>query len=218
MNIILIGFPGSGKSTQAKKVSEHFNLSYLGTGDLVRTFLDNNLHDYKEQVSKGFLLPDNVVFKIVSDKINQFDLNIGFVMEGYPRTVVQAELLDCLLKEKKSSLDLVINLTIGSEIINSRVLNRHQCKYCGSIVNSNCILQLNSCPSCHKQDAFRVDDTKESLIKRLELFQSKSLPLLNYYKDKNILQDVNAGGTIDEVFNSILSILTKEQKKKEAVA
>jgi adenylate kinase len=214
MKIILIGFPGSGKSTQAKKVSEYFSIPYLGTGELIRTSLENDLHEYKEQVGKGFLLPDDIVFKIVSDKIDKFDLDIGFVMEGFPRTLAQAKLLDDFLKEKKSTLDIVINLTIGSETINSRVLNRHQCKYCGSIVDSNAILNKNSCPNCYEFDAFRVDDTKESLEKRLELFKNKSNPIIAYYSSKNILRNVDASGTIDQVFQSIAKQLKTEQKNR----
>lgn len=215
MNIIFIGYPGSGKSTQAQKVAEYFKIPYLGTGNLVRNVLENELHEYKEQVSKGFLLPDDIVFKIVSDKIDKFDLNIGFVMEGYPRTLPQAEFLDCFLKTKGSNLDIVINLTIEDDLINKRILNRHQCKYCGSIVDTTAILTNNSCPSCSKNDAFRPDDTKESLEKRLELFNTKSLPLLNYYKEKGILRDFSAGRTINEVFSSIITSLQTLQNKSE---
>jgi adenylate kinase len=218
MKIILIGFPGSGKSTQAKKVGEYLKIPYLGTGDLVRSTLESHLTEYKEQVSKGFLLPDDIVFKIVSDKILEFDLNIGFVMEGYPRTLVQAKLLDLFLKERGTDLDVVINLTIGDDDINKRVLNRHQCKYCGSIISTDSIQKENSCPTCQKPDAFRVDDTKESLKKRIEIFRSKSLELLQYFEEKRILIDVNAGGTIEEVFVTIKNHLQSKMKKKEVIA
>lgn len=218
MKIILIGFPGSGKSTQAKKIGNFLGIPCFGTGELIRNFLETNLHEYKDQVSKGFLLPDDVVFKIVSDKISKFDLNKGFVMEGYPRTVVQAELLDLFLKEKKTGLDIVINLTISCDVINSRVLNRHQCKFCGAIISTDSILLNNSCPTCRKDDAFRADDTKESLEKRLELFQTKSLPLLTYYNEKRILKDIDAGGTIDFVFNSIKSFLFMNPSRNEVLA
>lgn len=218
MNIILVGFPGSGKSTQAQKIADYLDVPYLGTGNLVRNALETDLIEYKEQVSKGFLLPDDIVFKIVSDKIDKFDLNIGFVMEGYPRTLVQAGYLDSFLIEKGSALDIVINLTIGDNLINKRILNRHQCKYCGSIVDSIAILTNNSCPACSKVDAFRADDTKESLEKRLELFNTKSLPLLNYYRDKGILKDFSAGGTINEVFCSIISSLEAMQNKSDLLS
>lgn len=218
MKIILIGFPGSGKSTQAKKLGEYFSVPYLGTGSLVRNALDGSLSEYKDQVSNGFLLPDHIVFKIVSDKINEFDINNGFVMEGYPRTVDQAKLLDCFLMERKTNLDLVMNLTIGEEAINNRVLHRHQCKYCGTIVDCESILSNNTCPSCQKIDAFRTDDTKSSLEKRIELFQAKSFPLLEYYSKKGLLFDIDASGTIDFVFQSILSCIQRNLKKSEMVS
>lgn len=212
MKVILIGFPGSGKSTQAKKVSEFFDLPYIGTGELVRTSLETCLKEYKESVSEGFLLPDDIVFKIVSDRIFEFGLDNGFVMEGFPRTVEQAQLLDRFLREKCSVLDFVLNLTIGSDTINSRVLNRHQCKYCGSIVEYNAILINNSCPVCKKYDAYRADDTRESLERRIELFQNKSYPLIEYYLSKNILWNIDASGTIDQVFRSISLLLKTESR------
>jgi adenylate kinase len=128
-------------------------------------------------------------------------------MEGFPRTVEQAELFDVFLKEKDSNLDFVLNLTIGSDTVNSRVLNRHQCKYCGSIVDCSDILVNNSCPVCNKQDAYRADDTKDSLEKRLELFQKKSFPLITFYSSKKLLWNIDASGTIDHVFQSINSLL-----------
>lgn len=210
MRIILIGFPGSGKTTQAKKVAEFLGIPYIGTGNLVRSFLENDLVEYKEQVSKGFLLPDDIVFKIVSDKISEFDLNIGFVMEGYPRTLAQAELLDCFLKEKGFGLDMVINLTIGDDAVNERVLHRHQCKFCGNITDSSLMNLGNICPVCMKQDAYRADDTTESLKKRVEVFHNQSYPLLNYYSNKNILCDIDASNTINFVFDSIEDLLKKK--------
>jgi len=208
MNIILLGIPGSGKSTQATKISEYLQIPYLGAGNMVRIALENKFKEYKESVAKGFLLPDDIVFRIVTDKIDQFDLNKGFVMEGYPRTVAQAELLDLFLLEKHSKLDIVINLVIGDVLnVESRILDRKQCMYCNAIVITSTVIASNTCPKCKTPNAFRLDDCVDSFQTRMNEYTEKTLPVVNYYSGKGIINKIDASMSIENVFQSTLAVI-----------
>lgn len=193
---ILIGPPGSGKTTQAKLLSEELDLSLIATGDLVRNAINNNYRNYKEIVDGGSLLPDAVVFEIIKEDIEKLDFNKGFIIEGFPRTVGQAKILDEYLNNKKTAIDFVFYLQISKEELKKRILKR---KY------------------TDKSD--RPDDDLEAFDKRLDIYFSESYPLYEYYTKRNLLYEISATKSIEKVFSDILAIINfwKREEKNNLI-
>lgn len=193
---ILIGPPGSGKTTQAKLLSEELDLSLIATGDLVRNAINDNYRNYKEIVDGGSLLPDAVVFEIIKEDIEKLDFNKGFIIEGFPRTIGQAKILDEYLNNKKTAIDFVFYLQISKEELKKRILKR---KY------------------TDKSD--RPDDDLEAFDKRLDIYFSESYPLYEYYTKRNLLYEISAMKSIEKVFSDILAIINfwKREEKNNLI-
>lgn len=181
---VFIGPPGSGKTTQAKLLAKELDLSLIATGDLVRNAINDNYRNYKEIVDGGGLLPDTVVFEIIKDNIEKLDFDKGFIIEGFPRTIGQAKILDDYLNAKKTAIDFVFYLQISKEELMKRILNR---KY------------------TDKSD--RPDDDLEAFNRRLDVYFSESYPLYEYYIKRNLLYEISASNDIDKVFSDILSVI-----------
>lgn len=204
MNLIFLGPPGAGKGTQAKVISGEFGYTYMGTGDLLRSLVskgDPLALKAKEFMDKGELVPDALMVEIVSEQL--VNLKKGFILDGFPRTLEQAQILEEMLKGIGVKIDHVIYFDLSDREAEKRLSNRYQCKDCGNIYNSN----LGQCPKCGGALFRRKDDEPETIRKRLEVYHRQTAPLLDFYEKKGILRRVEAQGTVEEISKRIRSIL-----------
>jgi adenylate kinase len=191
MRLILLGPPGAGKGTQAARLVEKYRIAHLSTGDMLRAAIAAETPiglKAKDIMASGALVPDEVVVGIIADRIEQGDCANGFILDGFPRTVPQAEALDALLKQKKLKLDAVVQLLVNEAILLQRVENR--------------IAQMKE-----RGEAIRADDNVEALAKRLEVYRGQTEPLVHYYGDRRMLATVDGMRSIDEVTAEIGRIL-----------
>lgn len=191
MNLILLGPPGAGKGTQAKLLSSKFNLLHLSTGDMLREAVANKTETgllVQSILNEGGLVNDNIVNKLVEDTINNLPLNKGFILDGYPRTVEQAIVLEDLLKSLNRSLDAVLTFDVDFDILYDRIYSR--------IENSK-----------QNYEQIRTDDTPEILKNRLDTYKKQTNALLEFYSSQDVLKHINAMQNIDDVFFSIISNL-----------
>lgn len=210
MQLILFGAPGVGKGTQAKILASRLNVPHISTGDILReavktkTALGIKAH---EIISKGELVPDDIMIGIINDTLNQPRCKNGFILDGFPRTLAQAKELDKLLIDLKLFDVFYINLTANYEEIIKRLTNRRACKVCQSIFTLNEIEDKDKCPVCGSPGSFyQRDDDKEDVIRnRLEVFNTTTQPVLEYYERKSILVTVDGLGTVDDVTAHILT-------------
>src|SRR5215468_244754 len=191
MRIILLGPPGSGKGTQAQRMVERYGIVQLSTGDMLRAAIAAETPiglKAKDIMASGALVPDEVVVGIIADRIEEPDCANGFILDGFPRTVPQAEALDALLKQKRMKLDAVVQLRVNEAILLQRVENR--------------IAQMKE-----RGEAIRADDNVEALARRLEVYRGQTEPLVHYYGDRRMLATVDGMRSIDEVTIEIDRIL-----------
>lgn len=217
MKIILLGPPGAGKGTQAVRISEEFKIPHISTGDIFRQNIKGNTELgrlAKGYIDKGLLVPDEVTNKIVQDRLFKEDCKKGFLLDGYPRNVSQAEELDRFLKEQGSALDFVINIFVDREILIERITGRRVCPNCGATYHiKNTPPKVNDiCDRCGAKLIQRTDDNIESVLKRLEVYDTETKPLIDYYKEKNILADIDGSKPVDEVFEKIRVLLGDDIK------
>ena len=212
MRLILFGSPGVGKGTQAKILSEKLQIPHISTGDILRESVKEQTEAGKkaaEIMNRGELVPDNVMIEIIKDRLNKPDSQKGFILDGFPRTEVQAEELDNLRHEMSIDQASVINLTADEEEIIKRLNRRRACRKCARIFTLKEIEGLDICPNCGKENSFYLrDDDKEDVIrKRLEVFKSATMPVLMYYQNKGKVIAVDGIGSVNEINDSILSAL-----------
>ncbi|MCR4429137.1 MAG: adenylate kinase [Caldiserica bacterium] len=204
MNLIFLGPPGAGKGTQAKIICQEFGYTYLGTGDLLRSLVSRSdplALKAKEFMEKGELVPDSLMVEIVSGQLKT--LKNGFILDGFPRTLEQAQILEEMLKELGIQIDHVIYFHLDDAEAENRLSNRYQCKNCGNIYNSN----LGQCPKCGGSLFRRKDDEPETIRKRLEVYHLQTAPLLEYYERRGKLKRIDAQGSVEEISGRIKSIL-----------
>ena len=209
MRLILFGSPGVGKGTQAKLLSEKLQIPHISTGDILRQSVNNQTEAGKKAekiMNRGELVPDDVMIEIIKDRLSKPDSQNGFILDGFPRTKVQAEALDGLLHEMKINHVSVINLAADEDEIIKRLNGRRACSKCDKIFTLEEISGLDKCPNCGKENSFYLrDDDKEDVIrKRLEIFKFLTMPVLNYYQAKGNVILVEGIGSIDEINQSIL--------------
>ncbi len=210
MIILLTGLPGVGKGTQADKIVEKYNVKHLATGNIFRALMSqeselaNELNSY---ISQGNLVPDELTIKILSEEMSKHDVE-GFLFDGFPRTVKQAEFLDELLKEKGLNLDYVINLELDEEIIKDRLVNRLFCPCCQATYHKTLMPPKveGKCDKCGTDLVQREDDKLEKIESRLEVAKKQTLPVIEYYNDKVSTIDIN-NKSKEEVFVEIEGIL-----------
>ncbi|EOD01011.1 adenylate kinase [Caldisalinibacter kiritimatiensis] len=212
MRLILLGPPGAGKGTQASKIVKKYNIPHISTGDIFRKNIKEGTElgkKAKEYMDKGFLVPDEVVVAIVKDRLMKDDCKEGFLLDGFPRTVAQADALDTELSNLNVSLDKVLNISVSKENLIERAVGRRVCKECGETyhVKFNPPKKDNICDACGGELHQRKDDTEETVTKRIEVYLEQTKPLIDYYSEKGILVDINGEQDIDAVFSDIVSVL-----------
>jgi adenylate kinase len=210
--MIFVGPPGAGKGSQAKILSKKLNVPHISTGDMFRAHLKNDTKLgllAKQYINQGLLVPDDVTNDMVKERFNEKDVQNGFILDGYPRNPLQAQFLDTLLKEHGMSLDIIINITSDDDIIIKRITGRRSCPTCGAIyhIENNPPKVFGICDKDQTPLVQRKDDTEETVVKRLKVYYEETFPLIEYYKNKGLLVDIDGNGEILEITEKILEIL-----------
>ncbi len=212
MRIILLGGPGVGKGTQAKKLSEKYKLAHISTGDILRQAVKGGTEMglmAKSYMDKGQLVPDKVVIGIIRDNLAKPEIKSGFILDGFPRTVPQAQALDELTSEMNIPLDAVINIMASADLIVQRLSGRRTCRNCQAVYH---VVNLppkkeGICDRCGGQLYQRDDDKEETIRNRIKVYEDQTSPLINYYKKSGKLKDVSGEKEIEEVFTEICNLL-----------
>lgn len=211
MQLILLGLPGAGKGTQAERITEEFGVPHISTGDMFRAAIAAETplgKEVKGYLDSGRLVPDEVTIKVVQNRFEQPDAKQGFLLDGFPRTLPQAEALDATLAEMGRSLDAVLYIHVPQEVLLARLTGRRICKTCGATYHV--VFQPpqveNVCDKCHGELYQRTDDTEEAVATRLEQY-AHTAPLVDYYRDKGLLRQVDGTRSIDKVFADIKNLL-----------
>ncbi|SDE57834.1 Adenylate kinase [Paenibacillus sp. UNCCL117] len=212
MNIIFMGPPGAGKGTQAERIIEEFQIPHISTGDAFRLAMKQETPlgvEAKKFVDQGLLVPDEITIGIVRDRLSQDDCAKGFLLDGFPRTISQAEALDEIAAALDRNIDHVVNLSVDRDLLLARLTGRRICKSCGAtyhvLFNPPAVDQV--CDKCSGELYQRSDDNEEKVGTRLDEYINKTAPLLEYYRNKGILREVNGEQEIDTVTAQISSLL-----------
>ncbi|MBS4537335.1 adenylate kinase [Clostridium sp. D2Q-11] len=212
MRLILLGPPGAGKGTQASGIINKYNIPHISTGDIFRKNIKEGTQlgkKAKEYMDQGLLVPDELVVDLVKDRLTQDDCKEGFLLDGFPRTVAQAEALDTELNNLGWELDRVINIQVSKDSLVERAVGRRICKDCGATyhIKFNPPTIPGKCDVCGGELYQRDDDTEETVSKRIEVYQKQTSPLINYYEEKDILANIDGQQDIDKVFDDIVKVL-----------
>lgn len=212
MKIIMLGAPGAGKGTQAKQIAGKYSIPHISTGDIFRANIKNGTDlgkKAKEYMDQGLLVPDELTCDLVMDRIQQDDCKNGFVLDGFPRTIPQAEALDAALTKIGQSMDYAIDVDVPDESIVNRMSGRRACLDCGATYH---IVSLppkteGKCDHCGSDLVLRDDDKPETVQKRLTVYHEQTQPLIDYYKNQGILKSVDGTQPMEAVFTAITDIL-----------
>ena len=212
MKIVMLGAPGAGKGTQAKMISEKYNVPHISTGDIFRANIKNGTElgkKAKQYMDQGALVPDELTCDLVMDRIQQDDCKNGFVLDGFPRTIPQAEALDAALGKINEKMDYAIDVDVPDENIVNRMSGRRACLNCGATYHLISIPPKveGICDRCGSEIVLREDDKPETVQKRLKVYHEQTQPLIDYYKNQGILKSVDGTQPMDEVFKAIVTIL-----------
>jgi adenylate kinase len=212
MKIIMLGAPGAGKGTQAKMIADKFGIPHISTGDIFRANIKNGTElgkKAKEYMDQGQLVPDELTVEILLDRVAQDDCKNGYVLDGFPRTIPQADVLDKELTKLGDKVDFAINVDVPDENIVRRMSGRRACLKCGATYHIEHIppKQEGICDTCGSELVQRDDDKPETVKNRLSVYHEQTQPLIDYYTKKNILKTVDGTKDMQEVFNEITGIL-----------
>ena len=212
MKIIMLGAPGAGKGTQAKMIAEKCGIPHISTGDIFRANIKNGTElgaKAKEYMDKGLLVPDELVCDLVVDRIQQADCEKGYILDGFPRTIPQAEALENALNAIEQKLDYAIDIDVPDENIINRMSGRRACVGCGATyhVLFNPTKVEGKCDVCGESLILRDDDKPETVQKRLGVYHEQTQPLIDYYTKAGILKTVDGTVAMEDVFGAIVSIL-----------
>ena len=213
MRLLLIGPPGGGKGTQAKYLIDHFDIPQISTGDMLRANIHNNTNlgkDAQEFMNFGQLVPDSIILDMMKERLIDQDCDNGFILDGFPRTIPQAEGLDYLLKSMKEQLDHVIVMDVPDNLIITRLSNRRSCKECGQVYNL--IFEppaiAGKCNNCDEDLFLRPDDNSAIIQQRLTVYHQQTKPVIKYYSDQGLTDVIDSKVTIDEIRSNILLNIT----------
>ena len=212
MKIIMLGAPGAGKGTQAKKIAAKYEIPHISTGDIFRANIKNGTELGKKAetyMDQGLLVPDELVVDLVVDRVQQEDCKNGYVLDGFPRTIPQAESLDAALEKLGEKIDYAVNVEVPDENIINRMGGRRACVGCGATyhVVYNPTKVEGVCDACGEKLILRDDDKPETVQKRLAVYHDQTQPLIDYYKKSGVLRDVDGTVDMDDVFAAIVDIL-----------
>lgn len=217
MKIVLLGPPGAGKGTQAKLIVQKYNIPHISTGDIFR----KNIKEMtplgikaKEYIDKGQLVPDELTVEIVKDRIKEDDCKNGFLLDGFPRTVVQADALNDVLADLGTKLDYVINIKVDENNLIERLSGRRVCPKCGASfhVVFNPPKVEGVCDYCGAEVIQRADDSEETVKNRLSVYNKQTQPLIDYYTKNGLIKNINGEQDINDVFEEICNVLGSDKK------
>lgn len=213
MNLIIFGPPGSGKGTQAKKISKYFFIPHVSSGDMLREAIkEKTCLGKKAQkfMLKGNLVPDELVVKILKERIKKEDCKKGFILDGFPRNIRQVELLSNILKETERSIYLVINIIVSEEELTKRLLGRRVCNICNrnfNIYQHNSYLKTSKCPVCNGELIVRDDDNIQTIKNRFKVYKEQTELSIEPYYEKDLVIEVDGEDTVENIFENIKTIL-----------
>jgi adenylate kinase len=212
VNLVLMGLPGAGKGTQAERIVDRYNIPHISTGDMFRAAMKEGTElglKAKSYMDEGALVPDEVTIGIVRERLSKDDCERGFLLDGFPRTVPQAEALEGILSELNKKIDFVLNIEVDDSILLERLTGRRICKSCGATYHLvfNPPKEEGTCDRCGGELYQRADDNAETVQNRLDVNMAQSKPLLDFYSEKGYLRNIDGQREISEVFNDIESLL-----------
>ena len=212
MKLLIMGRPGAGKGTQAANIKEYYNIPHISTGDMFRAAIKNQTKlgvTAKSYMDKGLLVPDEVTIGIVQERLLEDDCKKGFLLDGFPRTIAQAEALESFLTANGIKLDAVLDINVPAEILVRRMVGRRVCKGCGATyhVEFNAPKVDGVCDVCGTPLIQRADDTEATASNRLSVYDNNTAPLLEFYAKQNILKTVNGDQPLDKVFEDVKNVL-----------
>ncbi|MCR5254663.1 MAG: adenylate kinase [Acetatifactor sp.] len=212
MKIIMLGAPGAGKGTQAKMIAEKYSIPHVSTGDIFRANIKGGTElgmEAKKYMDQGLLVPDELTVKILLDRVAQDDCKNGYVLDGFPRTIPQAEVLDKALSELGEKVDFAINVDVPDENIVKRMGGRRACVKCGATYHIEHVPPKKEgiCDVCGEKLILRDDDKPETVLNRLKVYHDQTQPLIDFYTKKGVLKTVDGTVSTSDVFASIVAIL-----------
>ncbi len=213
MRLILLGPPGAGKGTQAKMLEEKFGIPQISTGDILRKAVGNDTplgKKAKAYMGDGQLVPDEIVIELIKEKIKEDDCACGFILDGFPRTIVQAEKLSETLEEMKLDIDAVIDFEVDLNELTVRLTGRRSCLDCGAMFHDETRppRKRGVCDHCGHELYQRPDDNKETILKRLEVYDNETAPLKDYYRKRGNLKTLEGRGSVDEIFSQVCALVS----------
>jgi adenylate kinase len=212
VRIVLLGPPGAGKGTQAKLLGEKFAACQISTGDILRKAVAEKTpigREAAQYIDRGALVPDDVIVKLVAERLKHEDCKTGFILDGFPRTIAQAESLDAILKEMRLSLNRVLSVQVPRAVIIERLAGRRSCRSCSALSHTvfNPPRKADVCDHCGGELYQRHDDEEDTVANRLKIYEKQTAPLVDYYRDRNLLREVDGVGAIDEIRARVVSAL-----------
>jgi len=213
MNIVLLGPPGSGKGTQAKMIADKYKVKHISTGDILRENVRNGTplgKEAKKYMDAGRLVPDTVLIDIIKDRLAKPDVKNGWMLDGYPRTIPQAEAMEKIMPTLGQKLNVVLNIDVPDNELVDRLSGRRMCK-CGASyhIKFNPPKEAGKCDLCHGELYHRDDDKAEAIMKRLETYHNQTQPLIDYYSKKGVIANIKGSGDIQQIFAEISKVLDK---------
>jgi adenylate kinase len=210
--VVLLGPPGAGKGTQAKLLQDKFGVCQISTGDILRKAVAEQTPLGKEAsqyINRGALVPDSVIVDLVATRLQEKDCEKGFILDGFPRTIPQAESLDAILRQRGIGLNSVLSVQVPQDVIIERLAGRRTCRSCGALshVTLSPSKKAGICDHCGGELYQRDDDHEETIAHRLKVYEDQTAPLLNYYRGQGLLREIGGIGTIDEIHARVIAAL-----------
>lgn len=212
MRLVLLGAPGAGKGTQAKKLIEKYSIPQISTGDILRKAVADGTplgKEAKAVMDRGELVSDKIVLGLIEERLNQGDSKNGYILDGFPRNTAQAEALDSILSSKGAPLTVALSIDVDKDDLMKRLTGRRTCKSCQQMYNVYFSPPKTEgvCDKCGGALFHRDDDKEEIIKKRLDVYEAQTAPLMDYYKNKGILTSIKGVGTIDEIFDNVCAVV-----------